>query len=111
MTIERATPPTPDGPPPVTDEMVALYRLAVEIQNDGDSIERWENDELPGRRRTYLDACRDLHTLLDRRPWQVEVTDTIDQDAPPSWMRADRHNDWHAARAIRIALEEAADVA
>ena len=92
--------------PPITPEMVATYRLAVEIANDGDSMERWENDKPPGRRRAYLDTTSKLHALLGRQPWQTEIVDTCDQDAPSSWVRANQMDDWHEARATRVQLEE-----
>jgi hypothetical protein len=112
MPIDRASTSTLDGPPPISDEAVALFNLAREIMSEGDdATERWEGEG--GRRREYLTARHDLHYgALGRKPWETDVVDTVGEDAPPSWMRADRHAEWHQTRLLRIALEEAAaDVA
>jgi hypothetical protein len=57
----------------VTDQVVALFCKCCEIQKSGDE-EFWAEDG--GRRREYLDACRDLYSLLGLPPWHASPLDT-----------------------------------
>ncbi len=95
--------------PPITPQMLALFIRAREILHAG-ADEHWEEEG--GRRREYLDTTRDLHSALNRHPWETCICDTIGQDQPPQWMRNDgeaRLRDYAGAVELRRELERLAD--
>jgi hypothetical protein len=57
----------------ITDEVVALFRKCCEIQKYGDQ-DFWAEDG--GRRREYLDAKSELHSLLKLPPWHASPLST-----------------------------------
>jgi hypothetical protein len=50
--------------------MVALWKRGQEILATK-AEQKWEEEG--GRRREFLDLAVELHELLDRRPWEVDV--------------------------------------
>jgi len=54
----------------VTPAMVALWKRGQEILATK-AEQKWEEEG--GRRREFLDLAVELHELLDRRPWDVDV--------------------------------------
>jgi hypothetical protein len=62
------------------------------------SAQKWEEEG--GRRREFLDLAVDLHELLDRRPWEVDVF-YVDAMKPSD---DQDQGDWVGAAAARRAL-------
>jgi hypothetical protein len=54
----------------ITLAMVALWKRGQEILATK-AEQKWEEEG--GRRREFLDLAVELHELLDRRPWEVDV--------------------------------------
>jgi len=54
----------------ITPAMVALWKRGQEILATK-AEQKWEEEG--GRRREFLDLAVELHELLDRRPWEVDV--------------------------------------
>jgi hypothetical protein len=50
--------------------MVALWKRGQEILATK-AEQKWEEEG--GRRREFLDSAVELHELLDRRPWEIDV--------------------------------------
>jgi hypothetical protein len=105
MTTNR----TPMGRPPssnrITPEMVELFKRACALSAKCDT---WESEG--GTRRQFLDASRDLHSMMGRYPHQECVCDVNSDDTPPSWMASDarRCADFRLAVMWRRKLEAAA---
>jgi hypothetical protein len=96
---------TPIRRPPIgriTPDMVALFRLARAIEDDGDHR---AFEAQGGRRREYLQTCTELHQLLGRTPWQADVVEV--DGPPPSYLQQEQADDWNQARALRAELENA----
>jgi len=70
----------------------ALEILAIKAE------QKWEEEG--GRRREFLDLAVDLHELLDRRPWEVDVF-YVDAMKPSD---DQDQGDWVGAAAARRAL-------
>jgi hypothetical protein len=87
----------------ITPLILDTYRRARDLHDNHDT-ETWEEDG--GRRREYLDAASQLHSLLGRKPWQTCVMDCVDVETAPGYIR--EVNDWETARAILIELENEA---
>ena len=85
-----------------TPEILSVYKRARKLY---DQAESW-----PALRRTEFPALQQkLNELLDRTaPWLHEIFDTVDDDEPADWMNAERARNWHDAKAVMNALEEAA---
>lgn len=91
--------------PKLTPRVIAAYRAALALHND--PLSRYYEDD-GGKREAYQTACVELHLLLDRKPWEEDLFDTIDSDQPPTWMRDDYHRaSWLAARYLYEQLDEA----
>jgi hypothetical protein len=82
-----------------TPEVLDLYRRARAIY-DTDDAERWVEQKLSWQ----------LHIMLGRQLWDIEIFETVDEVEPPTgdWWDADRTNSWRSARALLTALEQAA---
>jgi hypothetical protein len=76
-----------------------------ELFPSGETIKR---PKTGGRRGEYFDIRCALRRALGRRPWQVYILDTIDQDHPPEWIHRDRLQDYARAVEIRRELERLA---
>ena len=79
--------------------MVALWKRGQEILATK-AEQKWEEEG--GRRREFLDLAVELHELLDRRPWEVDVF-YVDAMKPSD----DQDGDWAGAVAARHALQAA----
>ena len=66
----RRTPIDRDRRVQITPAMVALWKRGQEILATK-AEQKWEEEG--GRRREFLDLAVELHELLDRRPWEVDV--------------------------------------
>jgi hypothetical protein len=95
-------------PQNITPAVVAAFKNAREIiYADGDAR------EVRSRRNEYLQACSDLHRLLKRKPWEIDLM-AVDSDQPPGWIaeRGEAYGlntrSWAEARQLRLAIERAA---
>jgi hypothetical protein len=93
-----------EGDSTITDEMLQLFRVGMEIREAGDD-ERWEEEG--GRKQEYYATVTALERLLQRKPWEVCVLDA-DRSAPPAPGDARDLRGWRSAWEIREALEAAA---
>jgi hypothetical protein len=84
----------------ITPMAVDLYKRARKIYDECDS--EYQTEAL----KACDGLCDKLEALLGRtKPWRVEIFATIDIDQPADWQNAE---DWHEAKQILTALEEAA---
>jgi hypothetical protein len=81
----------------ITPAMVVLWKRGQEILATKDE-QKWEEEG--GRRREFLDLAVELHELLDRRPWEVDVF-YVDAMRPSG---DQDQGDWVGAAAARRAL-------
>jgi hypothetical protein len=81
----------------ITPAMVALWKRGQEILATK-AEQKWEEEG--GRRREFLDLAVELHELLDRRPWEVDVF-YVDAMKPSD---DQDQGDWVGAAAARCAL-------
>jgi hypothetical protein len=81
----------------ITPAMVALWKRGQEILATK-AEQKWEEEG--GRRREFLDLAVELHELLDRRPWEVDVF-YVDAMKPSD---DQDQGDWVGAAAARRAL-------
>jgi len=81
----------------ITLAMVALWKRGQEILATR-AEQKWEEEG--GRRREFLDLAAELHELLDRRPWEVDVF-YVDAMKPSD---DQEQGDWVGAAAARRAL-------
>src|SRR5262245_62167975 len=82
----------------INPAIVDLYRRGRELCG-----EDWE--ELGDRKGEYYNICSELHRSLGRLPWEEDVFETIDEDAPPHWFLDHQKRSWQAAYAIRLELD------
>src|SRR5215470_6627047 len=81
----------------ITPAMVTLWKRGQEILATK-AEQKWEEEG--GRRREFLDLAVELHELLDRRPWEVDVF-YVDAMKPSN---DQDQGDWVDAAAARRAL-------
>jgi len=81
----------------IAPAMVALWKRGQEILATK-AEQKWEEEG--GRRREFLDLAVDLHELLGRRPWEVDVF-YVDAMKPSD---DQDQGDWVGAAAARRAL-------
>jgi hypothetical protein len=85
----------------ITPAMVVLWKRGQEILATK-AEQKWEEEG--GRRREFLDLAVELHELLDRRPWEVDVF-YVDAMKPSDDQDQDQgQGDWVGAAAARRAL-------
>jgi hypothetical protein len=91
--------------PPITLQMVELFARSCAIQEVGDHL-RWGGDQVPGRRREFLDIETDLNIRLLKQPWHaVSVLDPALDGQRPRYMdhlASGQH--WHVSVQLRQAL-------
>jgi len=83
----------------ITTKMVAAYRRMMALRVPGDNV---------AQSLEWREAAQVCSRLLLRPPWKISVLQALAEDEPETWYSAEQVRDWHEARAIGLALQEAA---
>jgi len=96
MPVKRRTPKEREFK--ITPQTVELFRRGVRL------IRRPGGEDS----REYRDISVELDRLLQLRPWQEPILDTVNFNAPPDWMSHEMElEDWHRSEDICRHLEAA----
>jgi hypothetical protein len=90
----------------ITPELVAKFVVAREIM-DADDHESWE--ERGGRRREYLEMWSAIQMAFNIAPWETSPLDINPHVQPKPHEISNNWKDYHTAKEIRLALDEAAE--